>query len=166
MERLTEKFRNSDGTGISKRSLVIEQGIRKGMPSGFCSAIVTKCADYEDAEEHGLLIRLPCKVGDMVYVDSKTVPTANMDFEEVKEIPLYFRAEVVSYRKNSNGSYIKLKVRAKWLHEWFDPDCGPDSAYFDTEKYFTYPSSAIGRTVFLTQSEAEEALKKMNGTEE
>lgn len=45
MERLTEKFRNSDGTGISRKSLVIEQGMRKGMPSGFCSAIVTKLSE-------------------------------------------------------------------------------------------------------------------------
>lgn len=26
-----------------------------------------KLADYEDAEEQGLLLRLPCKVGDSVY---------------------------------------------------------------------------------------------------
>lgn len=27
-----------------------------------------KLAEYEDTEEHGLLLRLPCKVGDTVYV--------------------------------------------------------------------------------------------------
>ena len=29
--------------------------------------IYKKLADYEDAEEQGLLLRLPCKVGDTVY---------------------------------------------------------------------------------------------------
>ncbi len=29
--------------------------------------ISNKLADYEDAEEQGLLLRLPCKVGDTVY---------------------------------------------------------------------------------------------------
>ena len=29
--------------------------------------VVEKLADYEDAEEQGLLVRLPCKVGDTVY---------------------------------------------------------------------------------------------------
>lgn len=29
---------------------------------------IDKLADYEDAEEQGLLLRLPCKVGDTVYV--------------------------------------------------------------------------------------------------
>lgn len=114
-----------------------------------------KLKDYEDLEKKGLLLRLPCKVGDTVYVDNKTIPTKNMEFEEVKEVPLFFEAKVVSFRQNRNGNYIKLKVKAKWLHEWIDPDCGPDSAYYETEKYFTYPVSAIGKTVFLTQEQAE-----------
>ena len=29
--------------------------------------IVEKLAEYEDAEEQGLLLRLPCKVGDVIY---------------------------------------------------------------------------------------------------
>ena len=29
--------------------------------------VVGKLADYEDAEEQGLLLRLPCKVGDKVW---------------------------------------------------------------------------------------------------
>ena len=28
---------------------------------------ISKLADYEDAEEQGLLLRLPCKIGDRVY---------------------------------------------------------------------------------------------------
>ena len=31
------------------------------------STAVEKLAEYEDAEEQGLLLRLPCKVGDKVY---------------------------------------------------------------------------------------------------
>lgn len=68
MERLTDKTRNFDGKASSPKSLVIEEGMRKGMPSAYCSAIVTKLADYEDAEEQGLLLKLPCKVGDTVYL--------------------------------------------------------------------------------------------------
>lgn len=30
-----------------------------------------KLKDYEDAEEQGLLLRLPCKVGDTVYVPTR-----------------------------------------------------------------------------------------------
>ena len=31
-------------------------------------AVWSKLADYEDAEEQGLLLRLPCKVGDTVFL--------------------------------------------------------------------------------------------------
>lgn len=31
------------------------------------SRVIDKLCEYEDAEEQGLLIRLPCKVGDTVY---------------------------------------------------------------------------------------------------
>lgn len=135
------------------------------MDSHHSRLAIQKLAAYEDLEEQGLLLKLLCKVGDTVFVDSKTIPTKNMEFEEVEEVPLFFEAKVVSFRQNCNGNYIKLKVKAKWLHEWVDPDCGPDSAYFETEKYFAYPLSAIGKTVFLTKEQAWEALKKMRETE-
>lgn len=162
MERLTEKwngkyladvydYENDDG------------GLGHAIPLDNVKVelLIQKLGEYEDLEEQGLLLKLLCKIGDTVYVDSKTIPTENMDFEEVKDIPLYFKAIVVSFRKNSNGTYIKLKVKAKWLHEWIDPECGPDSSYYEIDKYFTYPLSAIGKTVFLTQAEAEEARRQL-----
>ena len=51
MERLTERKRNNDGSGISTKSLVVEDGMRKGFPSGHCVRIVTKLADYEHLTE-------------------------------------------------------------------------------------------------------------------
>ena len=61
MERLT--VRKEDGKGTC------------GMPCftcdalcGFIDVVFDKLADYEDAEEQGLLLRLPCKVGTPVYM--------------------------------------------------------------------------------------------------
>ena len=34
----------------------------------YISDVLKKLADYEDLEEQGRLIKLPCKVGDIVYV--------------------------------------------------------------------------------------------------
>ena len=68
MERLTERKRNNDGSGISTNGLVVENGMKKGFPSGHCGRIVTKLADYEDLDEQGLLLCLPCKLGDTVYI--------------------------------------------------------------------------------------------------
>lgn len=169
MNRLTEWYDDGEVKGILVKEYPSENSMKtlyqkfgnqtdySDTDEGYLCA--KKLKEYEDLEEQGLLLKFPCKVGDTVYVDSKTIPTENMEFEEVREVPLFFEAKVVSFRQNGNGNYIKLKVKAKWLHEWVDPDCGPDSAYFETEKYFTYPLSAIGKTVFLTQEQAEEALK-------
>lgn len=38
------------------------------IPSPYWLRVHMKLAAYEDIEEHGLLVRLPCKVGDMVYL--------------------------------------------------------------------------------------------------
>ena len=68
MERLTERERNNDGSGISTKSLVVENGMKEGMPSSHCERIVTKLADYEDLEEQGKLLKVPCKVGNEVFI--------------------------------------------------------------------------------------------------
>lgn len=57
MERLTERIDNvPDG----------ESGVWVKQHDYISAA--EKLADYEDAEEHGLLLRLPCKVGDKIYI--------------------------------------------------------------------------------------------------
>lgn len=68
MERLTQK---SD-----KMIWLKDQGLKIEpceMNSHHCRMILEKLADYEDLEEHGLLVRLPCKVGDTVYVPTSTL---------------------------------------------------------------------------------------------
>ena len=64
MERLTDSKRNSDGTAFSKESLI---DIEHDRPSAYCGEILTKLADYEDLEEQGRLLVLPCKIGDRLY---------------------------------------------------------------------------------------------------
>ena len=52
MERLTKRY---------------ELGVYKSESTITNKDVFEKLADYEDAEEQGLLLRLPCKVGDKVY---------------------------------------------------------------------------------------------------
>lgn len=119
-----------------------------------------KC--YEDVEEQGLLLRLPCKVGDTVYVDSAILPIVDMEcYEDIDhKIPSYFPARIVSFRF-AKRNWMKIAVKAKWLHEWIDDETGPESDYIDSEKKFTISLSGIGKTVFLTKSEAEAKLAEM-----
>lgn len=122
-------------------------------------AVYRKLKDYEDAEEQELLLRLPCKVGDTVYVDSAILPIKDMECENIDhKIPSYFPARIVSFRF-AKRNWMKIAVKAKWLHEWIDNETGPESAYIDSEKKFTISLSGIGKTVFLTESEAEAKLK-------
>lgn len=116
---------------------------------------------YEDAEEKGLLLQLPCKVGDTVYVDSAILPINDMECENIDhKIPSYFPARIVSFRF-AKRNWMKIAVKAKWLHEWIDDETGPEGDYIDSEKKFTISLSGIGKTVFLTESEAEAKLKEM-----
>jgi len=135
MERLTDRQRNFDGTASSPKSLVIEEGMRKGMPSAYCGAIVTKLADYEDADEQGLLLKLPCKVGDKVWA---VTSTANYSLGEYREVPLKHPQEkkIQSITITKNGLLYHVKDR-------------------------TYIEKDFGETVFLTKEKAEQALKNM-----
>ena len=101
-------------------------------------------------------MRLPCKVGDTVYVDAAILPVKNMEcYEDTdREVPTYFQARVVSFRF-AKRNWMKIAVRAKWLYEWIDDETGPDSNYIECNKYFTIPLSDIGKTLFLTKEEAK-----------
>ena len=93
---------------------------------------------FKDAEEQGLLLRLPCKVGNTVYYISN-------GYIEPCTVEVIFLADYTD--KDGNCSYMAE------IH--FERD---DCPYVSTEIYFT----DFGKTVFLTQSEAEQKLKEMN----
>lgn len=173
MERLTERT----AVGILVKEDYGEKVLRTlyscygGKPNphytnceeGYCA--MEKLAAYEDAEEQGLLLRLPCKVGDTVYVDSTILPIENMEcYEDIdNKIPSYFPARIVSFRF-AKRNWMKIAVKAKWLHEWIDDETGPESNYVECEKNFTILLSMVGKTVFLTREEAEAKLKEMEGS--
>ena len=90
-----------------------------------------KLKDIEDAEEHGLLLRLPCKVGDTVY--------------EVTS-----RKTISEYRVKA----IRVELFCTFI-EW-DIVAG-----FVDKSIFGVPVDEIGKTVFLTREEAEAALEAM-----
>lgn len=106
---------------------------------GYCA--MEKLAAYEDAEEQGLLLRLPCKVGDKVYQISK-------NFIEPCTVETIFLG---NYR-DRNGNWCNM------AEIYYDRD---DCPYVSTEMYFT----DIGETVFLTETEAEARLRMMNEVE-
>lgn len=98
---------------------------------------------YEDLEEQGRLIKLPCKVGDTVWDNDFGRPCAYtitaFSFAECEEYicePVTTK-ETVFYYANSSGSITG-----------------------------SFAESEIGKSVFLTKSEAEAKLKKLRGGED
>lgn len=83
--------------------------------------ITRKCDEWVRAEEHGLILRLPCKVGDTVY-------TLQVDEEKFEHF------------------HCGVKIEKIDFDFWMIP--------------------IFGKTIFLTQAEAEEALRKMKEIEE
>ena len=124
--------------------------------------LLEELKSYKEAEEQGLLVKLPCKVGDIVYIDSEALPIEGMECHEDtnNKIPLYFQGRVVSFRF-AQRNWVKIAVKAKWLHEWIDDEAWPESDCIEREKTFSILLSMIGKNIFLTREEAENKLEEM-----
>lgn len=96
--------------------------------------LAEKLKDYEDAEENGLLLRLPCKVGDIVWEINA----------ERKIISKFVIESITIYPCNV--------IQFKWT--LLEGICKNVVGFSETE---------LGITVFLTREEAEAKLKEMEG---
>ena len=102
MERLTERFRGFDNCGITIHAMT-----RDGQAnlSSFADRVITKLADYEDAEEQGKLVQIECHCKDCIYW-SDTVEGAT---EHVK------LCIIGGYMVGENGfcTYGEMKVKGE-----------------------------------------------------
>lgn len=100
--------------------------IKRDIDSWSIAQCLKKLQEYEDAEEQGLLMRLPCKVGDMLYA----IDGNNIQILEAQNDIALVSGELCLFAENERfADYV----------------CYKD----------------IGRTVFFTQAEAEQKLKKI-----
>ena len=100
-------------------------------------AVYRRLKDYEDLEEQGRLIKLPCKVGDTVYVNGV------LGYGEAER----YRVIRVDYHSTLGTGRNEFYIEALLCTD-------PDSSIAFYDKQF-------GKTVFLTKSEAEQKLKEM-----
>ena len=138
MERLT--YKNDVGSYFYPKCFEKCDGLGASSKCDNCEIMTSACeklGKYEDLEEQGRLVKLPCKVGDTVYYISE-------GFIEPCTVETIFISDYTD--KDGNCSYIAE------IH--YDRE---DCPYVSTEIYFT----DIGKTVFLTQAEAEQKLKEM-----
>ena len=130
MERLTKTY--SDGT----------HGAADNLPCGensytYKDLLLEALGKYEDAEEQGLLLRLPCAVGSTVYVISSRY-TKCSKYKEIWNDCYGCEDECDSHEEYY--IHINHSVSDEWIVR--------------NMNYF-------GKTVFLTKEEAENKLKEM-----
>ena len=96
-----------------------------------------KLKEYEVLEEQGLLLKLPCKVGDVVFIVSQ-----HLDVNTLEQSHKILERRIHSTRGNRLNPLIYITTNEDGSERNFTP-------------------SAIGRRVFLTKAEAEKALAEM-----
>ena len=108
-------------------------------------AVYRKLKDYEDAEEQGLLLRLPCKVGDTVWVVTSPFNVFDdIEYDEDMKDEVYeaFISSVTFYKCGE-----QCRIYAKETNHFI-------GAYFR--------KCDFGKTIFLTREEAEAKLAEMS----
>lgn len=134
MKRLTEKIGNTNcvkGCGSNCKYGFQHCRTEDWENCKTIDDVIDKLAQYEDLEEQGLLLRLPCKVGNTVYSianDGKIYPVKATREVRIVDGVLHIICESCKYS---------------------------DLVSYDD----------IGKTVFLTQAEAEAKLKELKGGE-
>lgn len=145
MERLT-KWEDGSITYNEKRELECGEYCDScSQGAGNCKTVenmIKKLATYEDLEEQGLLVRLPCKVGDDVYI----IPS-----------PSVYGLNIINGYENLNRVY----------HQHVGSITFADSHWYATsrEEYKVYSEKvlndiAFGITWFTDREEAEKKLKE------
>lgn len=106
--------------------------------------LLEELKSYKGLEEQGLLVRLPCKVGDMVWDNDFGYPESY---------------EIKAFSYGYCDSYVEPGIGIE------------DEIIFYYESYTrsiagAFPMSEIGKTVFLTHEEAEKKLEDKKKLEE
>lgn len=136
MERLTKKF--TDGTFYCED--VEDVGIKGINSPTYVGKAINKLAEYEELEEQGLLLRLPCKVGDTVYL-------INHSICENRKIPLKCVVDEFTF-DHGNRCYAVLNGAM---------------SFYALRRFKAVNIDQFGLTVFLTKEEAEAIMDERNG---
>lgn len=146
MERLTDKIGNTycvKGCG-SNCKYGFEYCSKEDWEN--CETIadvIDKLADYEELEEQGRLVKLPCKVGDTVYCIFSRYTKCTFNNEEFDE----YSCQGCEYECDSKKeNYVQGMIA--YSLDWIVTNL-----------------KKFGKTVFLTKAEAETKLKELRGGE-
>lgn len=138
MERLTIKHGNRLYTEVNPVDIVKNEYSINNYNQLLC-----RLGEYEDLEEQGLLPKLPCSIGsDVYFIPSKVC----------------FELNKVNGHEESNRVYHQKVAKIVFTERRWYMECDKDLEYGTgnilLDKFYK-------ETWFLTQDEAEDALKRM-----
>lgn len=99
-----------------------------------------KLKDIEGLEEQGLLLRLPCKVGDTVYCVYERYTKCSENEQEFDE----YSCQGCECLECDSHKELYVQSQKAYSLDWIIPNL-----------------KRFGKTVFLTKAEAEQKLKEM-----
>lgn len=137
MERLTKTY--SDGTHGAADNLQCGEN-----SYAYKGLLLEALGKYEDLEEQGRLLRLPCKVGDAVYVVTSPFNVFDdIEYDENMKDEVYESyVSSVSFYESGEQYRIYAKATNHFIGAYFR-ECD------------------FGKTVFFAREEAEAKLKEM-----
>ena len=96
-----------------------------------------KWQEYKDLEEQGLLVRLPCKVGDTVWDNDLGSPASY---------------KIAAYSFGHCESYVESDIENEIIYY---------ISNYGGSITGSFPINEIGKTIFLTRKEAEKKLEEL-----
>ncbi len=129
---------------LTKTYLDRTHGASDSLPCGensydYKNLLIEKLGKYEDLEEQGRLLKLPCKVGDIIHA------IGVFGCETVEQ----YKVIKVDYHSNLATDRSEFYIVA-----FLTSNPKADIGFYDKE---------FGKNVFLTKSEAEAKLKELRG---
>ena len=113
MERLTERYvPNDEKKGIAGIKVFESEDkipLVKVLSGEYLYPAIKKLANYEDLEEQGLLVRLPCKVGDLVFIiDEENICRRKIKSIKILSTTIEFSTSNIIFYKKSFGETVFL----------------------------------------------------------
>lgn len=144
MERLTERYiPNNEKKGIAGIKVFESEDkipLVKVLSGEYLYTAIEKLATYEDLEEQGLLVRLPCKLKDKLYhfygIDLED------NFADAISDKIIMKVVATEFIIDS------YEIAIKCITDW-------------NSSYEYLPTAEFGKTVFLTREEAEKKLEEI-----
>lgn len=133
MERLT--WRLEDQHGNPTDSIILKPYMRYE-DEGIKKKLLDRLAYYEDLEEQGRMVIMPCKIGDTVYA---------------------IRREMCKWRDIDRCD--------SYCDGWGNEECWEGELEVQEEKFGLWHVAEFGKTVFLTREEAKNILYGDNNHE-